>query len=86
MSLAVKGAVAIWHDIAPEGRDVFSAWHGAEHVPERVGIPGFLPGRSTALSDFTLRPLLGRKRSNLVIATYCSRTPIPIEASTKLFA
>jgi hypothetical protein len=45
MSLAGKGAVAIWHDIAPEGRDAFYAWHGREHMPERLGIPGFLRGR-----------------------------------------
>jgi hypothetical protein len=45
MSLAGKGAVAIWHDIAPEGRDEFYAWHGQEHMPERVAIPGFLRGR-----------------------------------------
>ena len=45
MSLAGKGAVAIWHDIAPEGRNEFYAWHGREHMPERLGIPGFLRGR-----------------------------------------
>ncbi|SEG66274.1 hypothetical protein [Bosea lathyri] len=45
MSLAGEGAVAIWHDIAPEGREDFYAWHGHEHMPERVGIPGFLRGR-----------------------------------------
>jgi hypothetical protein len=45
MALAGKGAVAIWHDIAPEGRDDFYAWHGSEHMPERAAIPGFLRGR-----------------------------------------
>ena len=45
MALAGGGAVAIWHDIAPEGREAFYAWHGREHMPERVGIPGFLRGR-----------------------------------------
>ena len=45
MSLAGKGAVAIWHDIAPEGREDYYNWHGQEHMPERVGIPGFLRGR-----------------------------------------
>lgn len=43
--LAGSGAVAIWHDLAPEGRDEFYAWHGTEHMPERVGIAGFLRGR-----------------------------------------
>ena len=45
MSLIGEAAVAIWHDIAPEGRDDFYAWHGKEHMPERIGIPGFLRGR-----------------------------------------
>ena len=45
MSLAGKGAVAIWHDIAPEGRAEFYKWHGNEHMPERAGITGFLRGR-----------------------------------------
>jgi len=40
-----QGALAIWHDIAPEGRDTFYAWHGQQHMPERLGIPGFLRGR-----------------------------------------
>ena len=43
--MAGTGAVAIWHDIAAEGRDEFYAWHGREHMPERVGIPGFRRGR-----------------------------------------
>lgn len=45
MSLLGTGAVAIWHDVAPEGRAEFYSWHGKEHMPERVGIPGFLRGR-----------------------------------------
>ena len=45
MSLAGKGAVAIWHDIEPEARAEFYEWHGREHMPERTGIPGFLRGR-----------------------------------------
>lgn len=45
MSLLGTGAVAIWHDIAPEGREAFYEWHGNEHMPERLGIPGFRRGR-----------------------------------------
>lgn len=45
MGLLGGGAVAIWHDISAEGRANFYAWHGNEHMPERVGIPGFLRGR-----------------------------------------
>lgn len=45
MALAGDGAVAIWHDVAPQGRQQFYAWHGTEHMPERVAIPGFSRGR-----------------------------------------
>jgi len=45
MSLAGRGAVAIWNGISPAGRENMYAWHGSEHMPERVGIPGFLRGR-----------------------------------------
>jgi hypothetical protein len=45
MGLCGQGAVAIWHDIAPQGREEFYAWHGQQHMPERVAIPGFLRGR-----------------------------------------
>jgi hypothetical protein len=45
MALAGLGAVAIWHDITAQGRDNFYAWHGNEHMLERVSIPGFLRGR-----------------------------------------
>ena len=45
MSLAGQAVVAIWNDIAPEGRIEFYEWHNREHMPERVGIPGFRRGR-----------------------------------------
>src|SRR5262245_55403461 len=40
-----KGALAIWNGIAPDGEDDFYRWHNTEHIPERVGVPGFLRGR-----------------------------------------
>ena len=45
MSLAGRGIVAIWHDIVPEGQPDFYEWHNREHMPERMGIPGFRRGR-----------------------------------------
>ena len=45
MSLAGMGAVAIWHDLVPEAKREFYEWHNREHMPERVGIPGFRRGR-----------------------------------------
>ncbi|OJY35036.1 MAG: hypothetical protein BGP06_18790 [Rhizobiales bacterium 65-9] len=51
---AKGGAVAIWHNIAPAGRENFYAWHGSEHMPERVGIPGFIRGRRFIAFDADL--------------------------------
>ena len=45
MSLAGTGVVAIWHDLLPEAKSDFNEWHNREHMPERVGIPGFRRGR-----------------------------------------
>jgi hypothetical protein len=45
MTLLGRGAVTIWNDIDPAGREIFYAWHEQEHMIERVGIPGFLRGR-----------------------------------------
>jgi hypothetical protein len=43
--LAGEAVIATWNGITPEGRDEFYAWHIQEHIPERVGIPGFRRGR-----------------------------------------
>jgi hypothetical protein len=45
MALLGKAIVAIWNDIAPEGRENFIEWHNRQHIPERVDIPGFQRGR-----------------------------------------
>ena len=45
MALAGNAVVAIWNDITEEGRANFYEWHNREHMPERLGIPGFLRGR-----------------------------------------
>lgn len=35
----------MWHDIVAEGEPEYNNWHTHEHMPERVGVPGFLVGR-----------------------------------------
>jgi len=45
MSLAGQGAITIWQDVRAEARADFLEWHNREHIPERIGIPGFLRGR-----------------------------------------
>lgn len=43
--LSGEAVVAIWNGITEAGRAEFYAWHLHEHMPERVGIPGFRRGR-----------------------------------------
>ncbi len=54
--LAGEGAVAIWNNIAEAGRAAFYAWHLHEHMPERVGIPGFVRGRRYRAADEGTQP------------------------------
>ena len=54
--LAGEAVVAIWNGIAPEGRDEFYAWHLQEHMPERVGIPGFRRGRRYVALEAATQP------------------------------
>jgi hypothetical protein len=39
-----KAAVAMWWDISADVRADWEEWHTYEHMPERLGIPGFLRG------------------------------------------
>ncbi len=45
MALLGQGVLAIWNGIAPAAEAEFVSWHVREHIPERVGVPGFLRGR-----------------------------------------
>ncbi len=54
--LAGEAVVAIWNGITDAGRAEFYAWHLHEHMPERVGIPGFRRGRRYAAADGATHP------------------------------
>ena len=56
MALSGEGAACIWNDISDEARDEFYAWHLGEHMPERVGIPGFRRGRRYIAVDQETSP------------------------------
>jgi hypothetical protein len=56
MPLAGTGAICIWNDITPEGRNEFYDWHVNEHMPERAAIPGFLRSRRFIALDPASRP------------------------------
>ncbi len=54
--LAGEAVVAIWNGITPQGRAEFYDWHLHEHMPERVGIPGFRRGRRYIATDAATQP------------------------------
>ena len=40
-----KGFLASWNDVEPSVESEYRLWHRAEHMPERLSIPGFTLGR-----------------------------------------
>lgn len=51
MQRRTQAFLAIWHDIDPAMEADWHRWHTYEHMPERVGIPGFLAGRRYMSGD-----------------------------------
>lgn len=45
MALKGRAFLAIWHDIESSGEAEYGVWHTRQHMPERLGVPGFLVGR-----------------------------------------
>jgi hypothetical protein len=45
MATQGRGLLAVWMDIPQPVEEEFNRWYNEEHIPERVGIPGFLNGR-----------------------------------------
>jgi hypothetical protein len=45
MPLKGNGFMIVWHDIKTESEPDYHLWHTREHMPERLGVPGFLRGR-----------------------------------------
>ena len=45
MPLKGEAFMIIWHDIRADSEREYHLWHTREHMPERLGVPGFLRGR-----------------------------------------
>src|SRR5262245_32165572 len=45
MGFLGRGVLVIWNDIDEAFEAEFLRWHVLEHIPERVGLPGFLRGQ-----------------------------------------
>jgi hypothetical protein len=56
LALTGDALLAIWHDIEPGAEAEYMEWHTREHMPERLGVPGFTVGKRLINHD------LGRYR------------------------
>ncbi|WP_052954661.1 DUF4286 family protein [Microvirga vignae] len=54
MPLRGSAFLALWNDFDPAREAEYECWHTFEHVPERVGIPGFLSGRRYRAAERSL--------------------------------
>jgi hypothetical protein len=79
-----QAAVAMWWDIAPPVRAEWEDWHTHEHMPERLGIPGFLRGSRWISGDsyFVLYEVQGM--DTLTGGAYLDRLNAPTPWSRKL--
>src|SRR5438270_89431 len=39
------GLLVVWTDIAPEAEAEFNEWYNNEHIPQLLGVKGFLSGK-----------------------------------------
>jgi hypothetical protein len=56
MPITMQAFMAIWSNVRPDMANEWYRWHTEEHMPERVGIPGFLAGRRYDLVDENFAP------------------------------
>jgi hypothetical protein len=45
MPIHARAFLGIWHSLKPGSEREFDRWHTYEHMPERVGVPGFRQAR-----------------------------------------
>jgi hypothetical protein len=54
MPLNGKAFLVVWHDIKEQAEAEYNLWHTVQHMPERVGIPGFQVGRRYVNWDLSM--------------------------------
>ncbi|MEO9230416.1 MAG: hypothetical protein ABI216_15940 [Devosia sp.] len=77
---AAVGLLAIWNDIISGAETEFRQWHSGEHMPERMGVPGFRRGRRLFNADARPRWLtLYETESSAVLSSpaYLARLNAP---------
>jgi len=54
MPLLGRAFNALWSDLLKGYEREFDSWHTIEHMPERIGVPGFLRGRRYMAEDHAM--------------------------------
>jgi hypothetical protein len=54
---AANGLIAVWLDVPAEREEEFNDWYNLEHIPQVVGLPGFIGGRRYRCADAPLKYL-----------------------------
>jgi hypothetical protein len=89
MALLGTGVLAIWNGIANSADDDFVAWHVREHIPERVGLPGFLRGRRYVAIDGKPKYFNFYETTDVSALTsdaYCARLNTPTDWTKRVIA
>ncbi|MCO5731557.1 hypothetical protein [Rhizobium sp. SSA_523] len=86
MPILGNAAVVMWWTVADEYRTEFHEWHSKEHLPERLGIPGFHRGsrwQREGNGDFFVMYEL-ESYDTLTSDAYLARLNNPTSWSTKM--
>lgn len=55
--MTANALITVWLDVAPEREEEFNDWYRLEHIPQVVGLPGFVSGRRYKADDAPLKYL-----------------------------
>ena len=55
--MTANALITVWLDVAPEREEEFNDWYRLEHIPQVVGLPGFVSGRRYKAEDAPLKHL-----------------------------
>lgn len=78
MTAPGTGVMLNWLDLAPGSGAAFTRWHNAEHLPERVALPGFRRGARYRAASAT--PATGQS----ILIVYEADTPETFASSAYL--
>ena len=84
---APPGFLTVWTEVDPGAESEYLAWLTREHLPERVGIEGFVSGRVHRATDGTSRFFVIYETESAAVlgsAPYLNRLNAPTEWSARM--